>query len=290
MIHALKVYAWVHAYLKTWRQTSSRKRSLEGLITWLMNYNMHFLIFRKYLSDCFYLHLLWREMLGAALLIATGALWWLTGLCSVAHFRLLVEKSENSSCGHTGTDFCSSHLTIFSFRHLTVLGCDDGWSLKLEKESVGLSGKPPRSHHYCRTPWRGGSSQMQLLWWRGPHLHNYTGRGGTWESENDETMSSNKAGEAPGVLLTLESDWQMAHTEFITDINPVTTTARGTLFQIDTSLYGYHIWRDAMLTRIWCNWMVLGWMLGWDLFFLGFIVSPFLASGKIAHKRRSCCS
>lgn len=208
----------------------------------------------------------------------------------MAHFRLLVEKSEKSPCGHTGTDFCFSHLTIFSFTHFTVLGCDDGWGLKLEKESVGLSGKPPRSHHYCQTPWRGGSSQMQPLWWRGPHLHVYTGRGGTWESENDETMSSSKAGEAAGVVLTLESDWQMAHTEFITDINPAyTSTARGTLSQTDTSLSGSSYLKGRYADTVWLD--GVGWEAGMYLFFfLGFIVSPFLASGKVAHKGHSCCS
>lgn len=249
-----------------------------------MNYNVHFLIFRKYLSGCFYLHLLWREMFGATFLIATGALCWLTGLFSVALFRLLVEKSENGSCGHSGTDFCSSHLIISSFRHLTVLGCDDGWSLKLEKESVGLSGKPPRSHHYCQTPWRGGSSQMRVLWWRGPHLHDYTGRGGTWESENDETMSSNKAGEAAGVLLTLESDWQMAHTEFITTLTqwpPPQLEGPFPPLCLPIIFEGRLCGQGSGVTG--CCWVGC-----WDVSF--FFVSPFLASGKIALKRHSCCS
>lgn len=71
--------------------------------------------------------------------------------------------------------------------------------------------KLSRSHHYLSTqsPWRGESSQMQQLWWSGPHLHDYAGRGGTWEKEN-EMMSSNKASEAAGALLTFDrSMWSI---------------------------------------------------------------------------------
>lgn len=75
-----------------------------------------------------------------------------------------------------------------------------------------LSWKTLRSHHYCSTQmlWIGESSQMWQLWWSGPHLHDYTGRGATWENGNDEMMRSNKAIEATGALLTLEPDWQVA--------------------------------------------------------------------------------